>query len=368
MRIGARIVKTGIAVTITMFICKVLNLEPAFFGAVSAVINMQPSIFLTLKTARDQILVHILGVTAGLVFGYLVGGNAITMGVITILLIVLYIKLNLRNGISMGIVAAVFVLSSSQEQFVPHALNRTAVIFAGLSTAMLINIILWPPRYKSPFKKKLQESSEEVVRYFCQAVQAYVELENKEPDLNREQREKVHKLNEEARTLSELLKREGDVLASGSSEQGEWFAMAERLIDYNETLTEKADRVYDLLPERLERRLKSGAPPISSEFKAILNILESGCTTINRVNRKLRLAIIEGKSTEPEEINEDYWEKLTKAIEHWQSKLTSSYYVHALIEAAVTANEIKWAARQAKKLLYESTANNRANFPDDNPK
>ncbi|WP_333595172.1 hypothetical protein, partial [Anaerospora hongkongensis] len=25
-----------------MFICKVLNLEPAFFGAVSAVINMQP--------------------------------------------------------------------------------------------------------------------------------------------------------------------------------------------------------------------------------------------------------------------------------------------------------------------------------------
>ena len=56
MKIGARILKTGIAVTITMYLCKMLNLEPAFFGAVSAVVNMQPSIFLTVKTAKDQIL------------------------------------------------------------------------------------------------------------------------------------------------------------------------------------------------------------------------------------------------------------------------------------------------------------------------
>ncbi len=355
MKIGARIIKTGIAVTITMSICRFLNLEPAFFGAVSAVINMQPSIYLTLKTARDQVLVHILGVTAGLVCGYLIGGNAISMGIITILLISLYIKLNLPNGISMGIVAAVFILGSSQEQFLSHALNRTAVIFAGLSTAMLVNIALWPPRYKQQFKQKLREASEEVVRYFCLAVQEYVQLENDEPDLNQTQKARVHELNKEVRTLSELLKREVRIVTAGSSEQGEWYVLAEKLIDYNEILTEKADRIYALLPDRLDRRLKAGAPPISQEFKEILEILASGCTSINRVNAKLRLAIIEEVSTEAEEINEDYWEKLTKAVEHWQPKLTSSYYVHALIEAAVTANEIKWAARQAKKLLQEST-------------
>ena len=41
------------------------------------------------------------------------------------------------------------------------------------------------------------------------------------------------------------------------------------------------------------------------------------------------------------------------AIEQWQSKLSGSYYVHGLIEAAVTANEIKWAAREGKLLLQE---------------
>jgi hypothetical protein len=127
-------------------------------------------------------------------------------------------------------------------------------------------------------------------------------------------------------------------------------------MEYNEALTEKADRIYDLLPARYDRRLKSGNPPISDEFKTILAILESGCATIARVNGKLRTVIIEGKTVEPEEISEDYWERLTKAIEQWQPKLTNSYYLHGLIEAAVTAGEIKWASRQAKKLLMESLA------------
>lgn len=351
MKIGARIIKTGIAVTFTMLICKALNLEPAFFGAVSAVINMQPSIFLTIKTAKDQIMVQILGVSVAIFLGYIIGGNAISMGLITILIILLYRKVNLQSGISAGVVAAVFILSSSPDEFLPHALRRTAVIFTGLTTAMFVNIVLWPPKYNRQFKEKLKESNEQAVLYFCQAVQDYIQLENDEPNLNEEQRNKVHAINAQLRELSGLFRREGNLFATTTPEQGAWFSCAKKFIDYNEALTEKADRIYNLLPARFERRLKSGSPPISSEFKTILEMLQSGCITITRVNGKLRSAIIEGLSVESEKISEDYWEKMTKAIELWQPKITSSYYLHALIEVAVMANEIKGAARQGKKLL-----------------
>jgi hypothetical protein len=354
MKKGARIVKTGIAVTITMFICQKLNLEPALFGAVSAIINMQPSIFLTLKMARDQILVHILGVTTAFAFGYLVGSNPLAMGLTTVFIIYLYGKLNLQNGITMGIVAAVFVLGSGPEQFLPHAVTRTAVIFTGLSTAMLVNVLLWPPRYKERFAEQLRTSNQEAVRYFCRAVQDYVQLENEVPEEHQEQRDKVYKLNGELRVLGGLLRREGQTIIPGSAVQDEWFAMAEKFMNYNDSLAEKADRIYDLLPPRLERRLKSGAPPISDEFKAILEMLAEGCVTVTRVNEKLRSVIMEGDLVEPEEISEDYWEILTQAIEQWQPRLTGSYFLHALIEVAVTANEIKWAARHAKKLLNEA--------------
>lgn len=131
LKIGARVIKTGIAVAITMFICKLLDLEPAFFGAVSAVINMQPSIFLSFRAAKDQILVHILGV-GWLLLRLLFGGDASLGRLDCYFAYSLYIKLDLHSGITMGIVAALFVLSSSTEEFLVHALARTGVIFVGL--------------------------------------------------------------------------------------------------------------------------------------------------------------------------------------------------------------------------------------------
>lgn len=354
MKLGARIIKTGIAVTITMFLCKLINLEPAFFGAVSAVINMQPSIFLTIKTAKDQIMVHILGVTTGLAFGYVFGSNPIIMGIITILLISLHIRFKFRSNVTMGIIAALFILSSSAEQFLPHALARTGVIFVGLSVAMFVNIILWPPRYKQQFKEKLLASNQQAVEYFCQAIHYYVQLESDQPPLHQEQKKAVHKSNKESRTLLEFLKREGDVLTSATTEQSNRFTTAEKFIDYNQSLIGKADRIYELLPERFERRRQADLPPISPEFRKILKILASGCITITRVNEKLRSVIIHEVAAQPEEISEDYWEILTNAIEHWQPTVIGSYYLHALLDVAVTANEIKWASRQAKKLLFES--------------
>ena len=103
--------------------------------------------------------------------------------------------------------------------------------------------------------------------------------------------------------------------------------------------------------------MKYEAPIISDEFKAILGILESGCTIVIRVNGKISSVIVDGGTAVPEEISEDYWEGLTKAIEQWQPRFTGTYYLHGLLEVAVIASEIKWATRQAKILLYESLEN-----------
>ena len=73
-------------------------------------------------------------------------------------------------------------------------------------------------------------------------------MENDEPDINPEQRDRAHTLNGEARFLTELLRREGALLTPGTSEHDEWFALAEKFVDYNESVTDKADRIYELLP------------------------------------------------------------------------------------------------------------------------
>ncbi|AGL01830.1 FUSC family protein [Desulfoscipio gibsoniae] len=353
MKIGHRIIKTGIAVTITMFICQKLNLEPSVFGAVSAVINLQPSLHLTYKKAGEQVIVHILGVMAGILFGYMLGGTPLTMGAITIFIIILYNKLNLHNGIMMGIVAAIFILSASPDQFFHHAFTRSAVIFTGLIVAMLVNIILWPPRHGSRFNDLLRESNEMAVKYFCRAVHDFVRMDNQHLPQPLDMRQQVINLYEECCVLADYYRRERKQVDAGfdSVDPNEWFNSAEKLSKYNRLLVEKADQIYDILPARLERRLKSGNQSISQEFKAILEILDSGCDTIIRINHKLRSLICDKKPVETEEISERFWGELTLVIDKWQSRLTGSYYLHALIEASMVAGEIRWASREAKKIL-----------------
>ena len=351
--IGPRIIKTGIAVTITMFICRSLDLEPAFFGAVAAVINMQPSIFMTLTSAKNQFLIHFYGVSTAIVLGYIMGGHPLSMGIITIIIIVLYRQVGLQNGISTGVVAGVFILSSSADQFLPHAFTRTAVIFTGLITAMVVNVYLWPPRYNRQFRDKIMESNQETVKYFRQAIADYAKLQNDPPDLNLEQKKLVHKLKDDVRTLAGFFKKEGDLLAPAAASQGDWYSQAKRFVDYNESLIDKADRIYQLLPGRHERRMRLASPPISPEFQAIMDLLTRGGLTVDRVNSKLRGTIIYGAEVKPEEINESYWEQLTETIEFWHPTTETSYYIHAMIEISVMANEIKSAAREGKKLLAE---------------
>lgn len=361
IKIGTRIIKTGLAVAVTTFICRLLNLEPVVFGAISAVINMQPSIHLTFKTAKNQVIVHFLGVGAGLLLGYLLGGNPLSMGLTTMMVIVLCLKLGLQSGILMGIVAAVFVLSSSSEQFIEHALARSAVIFTGLAVAMVINVTLWPPRHGRRFYTLLQESNRAAADYFCRAVRDFVRLDDAAVPDHRAQKDKVHGLNRETRSVADfyLSSRKG-FGSFGFTDPGERYPAAEKLMEYNEAMVEKADLVYELLPARLERREKAGDQPVSEEFRSILQILESGCTTVQRVNAKLGALVCEGTGGAREEISEGYWEKLLTALEKWHPRLTGSYYLHALIEVAMVAGEIRWVAREGKK-LFNATLNDELN-------
>jgi len=355
MKIGARIIKTGIAVTITVYICKYFGLEPALFGAVSAVVNVQPSVYLTLRTTRDQIIVHLLGVTVGLVLGFLMGGHPVSMGLATVIIIVLYIKLKLNHNILMGIVACMFVLNATPDQFLHNALVRSAIIFIGLTVAMAINVAFWPPRYGHILAEKLREANDLAASYFCHAVHDFVRLENQALLFPEEKKQQVRQLNLETRELSEHFRRERSKADYHCfADQNNWFALAEQFMEYNHALTERANRIYELLPARADRKLGPDAPLTSTEFKYILDLLESGCSTIYRVNGKLKTLVCDKTPVEVEEISEDYWEELTSAIEQWQPKMTGSYYLHALIEVAVVANEIRYATREGKKLIMSA--------------
>ena len=66
MKLGPRIIKTGIAVALALYICSILNLESAVFAGITAIHTIQPSIYRTWKQAWSQVQTNLFGGMIGL--------------------------------------------------------------------------------------------------------------------------------------------------------------------------------------------------------------------------------------------------------------------------------------------------------------
>lgn len=346
---GARIIKTGIAVSITMFICKKLKLEPALFGAVSAVINLQPSIRLTFESAREQLIVHVLGVLIAFAVGFTVGASPLTMGLVVVIIIWLYSRLSLNRGVLMGIVAAIFVMSSAPDQFVSHAVSRTGVIFIGLLVASVVNVLLFRPRYKEQLVEKLKTASVETTGLFVSAIKAFTVTDNVNFGKYRERLQKNITLLDDCHKLAGHYIHEEFPFGNLADESGSQNII--KFIGYNREIAEKTREVCEIMTIRTKRRVEHGNPPLSKDFQAILDMLISGCETIEMVNEKLRLSVCDGLAVTPEPVTESFWEQLKDMVEQWQNQNNGSYYLHALLDVSVVAANIRWVARQGKELL-----------------
>ncbi|MCR4440754.1 MAG: aromatic acid exporter family protein [Peptococcaceae bacterium] len=179
---GARIIKTGLAVALSLFICDYFNIQPSLFAGAATVLNMQPSVELSLYNAKEQLLVHSLSVCVAILLGLTIGTNPLSMGIATIIIIQLCQVFKWRGGVSAGVMAAIFVLASPHAEFLNHALVRSLAIFVGVSVALVVNLTIAPPRYRQPLQKKLVELNIHVSRLFYEAVQAFLRLSLPTPE------------------------------------------------------------------------------------------------------------------------------------------------------------------------------------------
>jgi len=352
MLIGARIVKTGLAVTISMFICYIFDIQPAIFAGAATVLNMQPSVGLSLYNAREQVIVHFISIAIAVLLGLALGTNPLVMGLATIIIIRICKYFKWRGGISPGVMASLFILASPSNQFIDHALVRSLAIFIGVGVALLVNLTIAPPRYRQPLKQKLTELNSLTSRYFYEAVQSYLQLNIPSPDEQEERTKTIESLFRESRHLYDLYRFDiGPHTENPKNKEEKESKYYNEYITYDKGLWQRTRDILFLAQERKDRRAKAGDKPISPEFNEILELLEDALKLYmehsGNLNEKL-----EGKEIIPPVEEPRIWRKFNPILAHWYDRLPSdSYYLHALIEVALVIYKIRWAARETVRLL-----------------
>lgn len=154
LTLGPRVIKTGIAVTLALYICYFFDFDPAVFAGVAAIFAVQPSIYRTWKHLLDQVVTNTMGAAIALFVIYFVGNEPIIIGMVMIIVILVSLKMKMENTISLTLVTILAIMGAPSDEGIWFAANRFLIILIGIASAFVVNISIFPPKYKKNFIEK----------------------------------------------------------------------------------------------------------------------------------------------------------------------------------------------------------------------
>ncbi|MFC5531523.1 FUSC family protein [Cohnella yongneupensis] len=158
MTIGARVLKTGLAVAVALWVGTLVNLGSPIIAAIAAIFTIQPSIYRSWKQVLEQVQSNLLGAAVAIAALWSVGSNPIIVGIVCICVILLCIRLKADEAIVGLTLVTVVVIMEAHGQSWLIALDRLAAILTGIVAAFVVNVTVAPPRHRSRFVSYIQET------------------------------------------------------------------------------------------------------------------------------------------------------------------------------------------------------------------
>lgn len=201
MTIGARVVKTGLAVALAVYISSLFDFPSPIIAAVAAIFTIQPSISRSWQQVVDQVQTNVLGAAVALAAVRLFGQTPIALGMVCIIVILISIRLRMENTIGLTLVTVVAVMEANQEGWL-FALDRLLMVLTGMAAAFAVNLLVFPPRPRRQFMSQVREAHSQLSLLLRMAISNEMR-----EDVHRDEKEKLEgtlrKLDEAHRLFEE---------------------------------------------------------------------------------------------------------------------------------------------------------------------
>lgn len=142
--IGLRTLKTGIVVTLSVIISKILDLEYPFFVVMTAIISMDKTMIHSLKMGRNRVIGTFLGACIGIILSYIDRGNAVLLGIGIILLIQICNQLKLQGAITIGGIVMTAIMVHTDKTPLYYGFYRTLDTLIGATISFVVNMTVFP--------------------------------------------------------------------------------------------------------------------------------------------------------------------------------------------------------------------------------
>lgn len=164
IEIGTRMIKTGIAVFITLLVTQYIVVEIRVLSVIASVIAMQPSVIKSWSYLKDVLIGNILAVFFAVTGFYFLGNSPIVIGLIVILSISLNIKLGITKNLNLVVLSVVSIMLSNGENFgLLYVAGRVSSLLLGILVAFIVNAFIFPPKHEESLEKMLGKLDQEIL-------------------------------------------------------------------------------------------------------------------------------------------------------------------------------------------------------------
>lgn len=161
MTIGARVLKTGLAVALAIYLSDLFTFITPVVAAVASIFAIQPSVQRSYKEMINQVQANLIGAAIALLALHLFGHTPIAVGLVVILVILINIRMRMESTIGLTLITVVVVMESSSADIM-SALTRIWMVTTGMVSAFAVNVLVFPPRPQKQYYVQINEASSQL--------------------------------------------------------------------------------------------------------------------------------------------------------------------------------------------------------------
>lgn len=155
LQIGARMLKTVIALSFSLWIAQTAGFSSPIFAAISCFLTLKPTILQSWKNVWLQIFANAVGAGCAVVFVIYIGVSPLYAGFAVLLLLLLHKAFKHADSLSLSIVTLLSIMEFEEGNFILFALERFSTTMIGVLVACLVNATILPPKYEYRLLQRL---------------------------------------------------------------------------------------------------------------------------------------------------------------------------------------------------------------------
>ncbi|QDP39417.1 FUSC family protein [Radiobacillus deserti] len=166
MKLGARMLKTGLAVAISLYIAKLIGFPSPVFAGITAVFAIQPSIYRSFQTILEQLQANVIGAFIAMIIVFTLGNDPFVIGFTIVLVIGICMALKMSEStVALAIVAVIAITETTELAFTEFAAMRFSSLMLGILSAFVVNLVFIPPKYETKLFQRIDKTTADLLQW-----------------------------------------------------------------------------------------------------------------------------------------------------------------------------------------------------------